>query len=189
MHAHLTTRLAESFRWFDPGPQSAHLVSDTSGWWRDPEILAGIGPALAAPFQGEREERPTVVVAPEVTGFLLGPLVAVALGAGFVPAYKNTGDRRIAGSTVWADTGPDYRDRRLALGFRERHVTPGDRVLLVDDWVATGAQLTALQALVTGRGAQPVGAAAIVASCPAPVASHLRLHTLLVPGDLRDSAH
>lgn len=185
VHAHLTTRLANAFRWIDPGPDSTHLVSDISGWWRDPEILARLGPALGEPF---RAERPTVVVAPEVTGFLLGPLVAVALGIGFVPAYKNTGERRIAERTVWAETEPDYRERRLALGFRERHVRAGDRVLLVDDWVDTGAQLIALHRLVIARGAKPVGAAAIVAACPLEVRRRLRLRALLTPDDLPDTA-
>lgn len=184
MHAHLTSRLVGSFRWFDPGPASTHLVSDTSGWWRDPVILAGIGPALAEPF---RAARPTVVVAPEVTGFLVGPLVAVALGVGFVPAYKETGERRIPGPVAWAHTGPDYRHRRLALGFRERQVTGADRVLLVDDWVDTGAQLVALQRLIRRRGAVPVGAAALVASCPPAVSRELRLRALLTPADLPDA--
>lgn len=183
MHAHLTTRLAGSFRWIDPGPQSTHLVSDISGWWRDPEILRGIGPALGEPF---RAGRPTVVVAPEVTGFLLGPLVAIALGVGFVPAYKNTGDRRIADRMVWAGAGPDYRERRLALGFRERHVGTGDRVLLVDDWVATGAQLMALHGLVVAQGAELVGTASVVATCSPPVRRRLRLTALLGPDDLPD---
>lgn len=181
VHGHLTARLAGSFRWIDPGPESTHLVSDTSGWWRDPEILGRIGPALAEPF---RAGRPTIVVAPEATGFLLGPLVAVALGVGFVPAYKDRGDRRVADRMVWAGTGPDYRDRRLALGFRERHVGADDRVLLVDDWVATGAQLVALRQLVAARGAELVGTAAVVAACPPPVARRLGLHALLTPDDL-----
>lgn len=183
VHGHLTARLVRSFRWVDPGPESTHLVSDTSGWWRDPEILRGIGPTLGEPF---RAERPTVVVAPEAAGLLLGPLVAVALGAGFVPAYKDTGDRRIADRMVWSGTGPDYRGRRLALGFRERHIGAGDRVLLVDDWVATGAQLVALHGLVTARGAEVVGAAAVVAACPPSVRQRLRLRALLNPDELPD---
>src|SRR5688500_1079086 len=43
----LGKRLIHAFRWIDPGPESSHLVSDMSGWWRDPEILAALGPALA----------------------------------------------------------------------------------------------------------------------------------------------
>lgn len=181
MRAELTRRLIEAFRWIDPGPESTHLVSDTSGWWRDPEILGGVGPALAELF---RTEHPTVVVAPEATGLLLGPLVATALGVGFLPAYKQDNPRRIAEPTSWARTAPDYRGRSLALGIRDRHLRPGDRVLVVDDWVATGAQVRALHELIAARGAQPVGTAALVVDCPPELARRLRLRGLLTGADL-----
>ncbi|MFD0823926.1 phosphoribosyltransferase, partial [Micromonospora zhanjiangensis] len=73
MHPELSKRLISRFRWIDPDPTGPHLVSDGSGWWRDPDILRRIGPALAAPY---RTAAPTVVLAPEVAGLLLGPLVA-----------------------------------------------------------------------------------------------------------------
>ncbi|WP_192771924.1 phosphoribosyltransferase family protein [Plantactinospora soyae] len=179
--AELRKRLIDGFRWTDPGPESTHLVSDSSGWWRDPAILAGLGPALSEPF---RAERPTVVIAPEVTGLLLGPLVANALGVGFVPAYKNTGERRIAEATTWAWTESDYRGRRLALGVRDRHLGPDDRVLVVDDWVASGAQIRALYELIATRGGTALGATALVAECPPEVARQLRLDSVLTTADL-----
>lgn len=185
VRAELSRRLIEAFRWTDPGPESTHLVSDPSGWWRDPAIIARLGPALAEPFQ---DDRPTVVVAPEVTGLLLGPLVATALGVGFVPAYKNTADQRIAEPTTWAWTGSDYRGRRLALGVRDRHLGPDDRVLVVDDWVDSGAQLRALYDLVAARGATALGATALVAGCPPEVAVELRLDSLLTTTDLEAPA-
>jgi adenine phosphoribosyltransferase len=181
VHAELRTRLIETFRWVDPGPQSSHLVSDVSGWWRDPLVLAGLGPALASLHA---PDRPTVVVAPEVTGLLLGPLVATALDAGFLPAYKDSGDRRIAEPTTWGRTDMDYRGRSLALGVRDRHLDRGDRVLLVDDWVATGAQLRALHQVVAARGAVVVGTAAIVADCPPSLTAELDLRSLLRAADL-----
>ncbi|MEE6309883.1 phosphoribosyltransferase family protein [Plantactinospora veratri] len=181
MRAELSRRLVEAFRWTDPGPQSTHLVSDVSGWWRDGPILAGLGPALAEPF---RADPPTVVVAPEVTGLLLGPLVATALGVGFVPAYKNTGERQIAEPTTWAWTASDYRGRRLALGVRNRHLKPGDRVLVVDDWVASGAQVRALHEIAAMRGATVLGTTCLVTGAAPEVAAELRLDSLLTPADL-----
>jgi adenine phosphoribosyltransferase len=181
VHPGLRQRLTELFRWVDPGPHSTHLVSDVSGWWREPATLAAVGPALAALFL---RDRPTVVVAPEVTGLLLGPLVAVALDAGFVPAVKEGGDRLIAEPTTWARTSPDYRGRTLGLGVRDRHLRTGDRVLVVDDWVSTGAQLRALYEIIAARGAEAIGAAAIVADCPPGVARELRLRSLLTGADL-----
>lgn len=172
------------FRWTDPGPQSSHLVSDVSGWWRDPMILTAIGPALARLVDDHPDGPPTVVIAPEATGLLLGPLVATALGAGFLPAYKDGGERRIAEPTTWARTATDYRGRQLALGVRDRHLNPGDRVVIVDDWVATAAQLRALRELVAARGATVVGTVAIVADCPPQVAAELGLRALLTGDDL-----
>ncbi|MFG2056447.1 phosphoribosyltransferase [Micromonospora sp. NPDC048930] len=176
----LNRRLVELFRWVDPGPDSSHLVSDTSGWWRDPEVLAGLGPALAGLFPAAR---PTVVIAPEVTGLLLGPLVAVAAGAGFLPAYKGGGERRRVGAMSWAETSPDHRGARLRLGVDAGRLGPADRVLLVDDWVDSGAQVDALHRLVAATGAEVVGAAAVVTTCPPAVAERLGLRALLA-GDL-----
>ncbi|MFC8847071.1 MULTISPECIES: phosphoribosyltransferase family protein [unclassified Micromonospora] len=181
MPAELSERLVELFRWIDPGPQSTHLVSDVSGWWRDPAVLAGLGPALAAPFQ---DARPTVVLAPAVTGLLLGPLAATALGVGFTPAHKAGDGRLPAGATTWAQSPPDFRGRRVDLGVRDRHLGPGDRVLVVDDWVATGAQLHALYAICAARGAEVVGTSAVVVDCPPDVAAELRVHGLVEGGRL-----
>jgi adenine phosphoribosyltransferase len=181
VNADLRRRLIDSFRWIDPGPHTTHLVSDVSGWWRDPAIIGALGPALADLF---RAERPTAVMAPEVTGFLLGPLVAVALGAGFVEAYKDTRKRASADRMAWSATAADYRGRRWRLGVRARHLSPSDRVLVVDDWVATGTQLTALSALVIALGARVVGAAAIVDAAPVDVRDRLGLRSLLRAADL-----
>jgi adenine phosphoribosyltransferase len=177
----LKNRLIGSFRWLDPGPHSSHLVSDVSGWWRDPEILAGIGPALAGLFP---DARPTVVAAPEVGGFLLGPLVASALGVGFVEAYKDTRHRRIADRMVWARAAADYRGRTLALGVRAARVRAGDRVLVVDDWADTGAQIGALRAALASVGAEVVGAAVIVDGRLPAAGEPSLIRGLLRPADL-----
>lgn len=181
MDAEARHRLAGLFRWVDPGPHSDHLVGDASGWWRDPMALAALGPALADLF---RTERPDVVVAPELTGALLGPLVAVHLRAGFVAAIKGTEGRIPAEPTTWVRTGPDYRGRSLVLGVRDRHLNAGDRVLIVDDWVATTAQVRALYELISLRGAVWVGTAAVVADCPQDVVDELRIRSLLHAADL-----
>jgi adenine phosphoribosyltransferase len=181
MNAQLRRRLIERFRWVDPGPESSHLVSDVSGWWRDPVALAGLGPALAELYA---DGRPTVVTAPETTGLLLGPLVATALGVGFVPAVREGAGRRIAEPTTWVRTPPDHRGRILRLGVRDRHLGPGDRVLVVDDWVASGAHVRALYDLIAARGAEAVGATAVVADCAPHLAAALRLRSLLTGDDL-----
>jgi adenine phosphoribosyltransferase len=177
----LRDRLKRGFRWTDPGPQSAHLVSDRSGWWRDPVLLTALGPALADLFGTEAT---TVVVAPEVTGFLLGPLVARALGVGFVEAVRADRPRPIAEPITWADVPADHRGEPQRIGVRSRHLSGADRVLVVDDWVATGAQARALHQVVAALGGTPVGTAAIVAECTDDVATELRVRALLTGADL-----
>jgi adenine phosphoribosyltransferase len=177
----LRDRLRRSFRWTDPGPDSEILVSDRSGWWRDPHILDEVGPALADLFA---DTTPTVVVAPEVTGFLLGPLVARAIGVGFVEAYRAGVRRPIAEPMTWGDVPADHRGDAQRLGVRTRLLTPADRVLVVDDWATTGAQARGVFAAVIALGATPVGTAVIVNECPPAVTAELRIRGLLAGSDL-----
>lgn len=174
-------RLIAEYRWVDPGPHVTHLVSDTSGWWRDRVVLAGLGPALAGLFPGAS---PTAVLAPQIGGVLVGPLVAQALRAGFVEAYRDERVDQMAEPVLRAVSRPDYKGRTVTLGFRARHLTPADRVLVVDDWADSGAQLEALRELVGLAGAAYLGAAVIVDACPAGVRAALDVRGLLHPADL-----
>ena len=133
--------------------------ADVTGWWRDPTLLAELGPALASLFDGTN---PTVVIGPQSRGALVGALVAVHLGVGLVEARKN--DRHGADSDAWRyrTTPPDYRYRHLRLGFPKRLLRAGERVLFVDDWIDTGSQALATHALVAESGAEWLGAAVIV---------------------------
>ena len=178
MAADLRDHLRAEFRWTDPDDGSDYLVSDRSGWWRDPVILGGLGDALADLF---RADRPTVVVSPEVTGFLIGPLVARALGVGFVEAYRAGARRAIAEPMRWAEVPADHRGDKQILGVRRDRLTADDRVLVVDDWAATGAQVRALRTLF---GAGYVGTAVIVDECPPEVGRELVIRGLLTGADL-----
>jgi adenine phosphoribosyltransferase len=136
-----------------------HRYADVTGWWRRPDLLKCLGPALAQLFAGER---PTVVLGPESRGCLLGPLVALSFDVGFVEVRKD----RVGSSDsdVWLQrtTPPDYRDRHLTLGFRKSLVDSGDRVLFVDDWVETGGQACGAHLLTQDAGATWLGAATVV---------------------------
>ena len=174
MEPDLRVALRRALRWTDPGPAATHLVSDRSGWWRDPALLGGLGAAL-----GALHPRPDVVVAPETTGFIVGPLVAAAVGAGFVEAYR---PRPVPEPMSWGTASGDHRGSDVTLGVRAQLVAPGERVLIVDDWVTTGAQLRAVRAALPH--ADIVGAAVIVAECPPAVAAELGVRALLTGTDL-----
>jgi adenine phosphoribosyltransferase len=95
-------------------------------------------------------------------GTLIAALVATHLGVGLVEVRKDEGPA--ADSDAWRQriTPPDYQDRHLTLGFPKRLLAAGERVLLVDDWVATGGQAIGVQGLVRDAGAVWLGAAVIV---------------------------
>ncbi|WP_433299701.1 phosphoribosyltransferase family protein [Actinoplanes sp. CA-030573] len=178
MSVDLRDLLRARFRWTDPGDDTGYVVSNRSGWWRDPVIVSGLGDALADLF---RSASPTVVVSPEVTGFLVGPLVARSLGAGFVEAYRAGVRRPIAEPMTWVTVPTDHRGEEQHLGVRDGLITPDDRVLVVDDWAATGAQAGALRTLA---GDAYVGTAVIVNECPPPVTAALTIRGLLTGDDL-----
>ncbi|MCJ1707942.1 phosphoribosyltransferase family protein [Microbacterium sp. VKM Ac-2923] len=177
----LRERLRENFRWLSDRTDPT-LSADVTGWWRDPAIIDRIGPSLAAPFAGDA---PTVVMGPSSRGSLLGVLVAHALGVGFAEVRKDPS--RPVDSDAWWETttGPDYRDRHLRLGVRRGLLRSGDRVLFVDDWVDTGAQMEACHRLVELSGASWAGASVVVDALQRPtLRRRLRLHSLLHVRDL-----
>lgn len=118
------------------------------------------------------DEQPTVVLGPVSRGSLVGALTAVALGVGFVELRKDAEPAVDTDRWVRRTSGPDYRDRQTAFGFRRDLVRAGDRVLMVDDWVDTGATALTARALVAECGARWIGAACIVDGLTEPRLRH-----------------
>jgi adenine phosphoribosyltransferase len=151
-------RLREAFAWRgNRGDDTKY--ADLTGFWRDAELLRSLGPALAALFPATE---PTVVLGPDSRGSLVGPLVAVHLGIGFVEVRKNRGPATDSDPWVRQTTPPDYQDRHLELGFRKELVRSADRVLVTDDWIATGSQVAAVKRMVDSVDATWLGVACIV---------------------------
>lgn len=150
-------RLTAAFSWrTDRGERGSS--ADVTGWWRDPDLIRELGPALGNLY----DEAPTVVVGPVSRGSLLGALTASALGVGFVEVRKNSAQAADSDRWVTRTAAPDYRDRQLVFGFRHDLIQAGDRVLMVDDWADTGATALVVRALIGDRRAHWIGAAVIV---------------------------
>jgi adenine phosphoribosyltransferase len=104
---------------------------------------------MAAPFRGGQVTR---VVSIESRGFLLGAPIALALDAGLVPIRKPGKLPAARGRVEYAlEYGVD------ALEMHRDAVDGGDRVLIVDDVLATGGTAEAAAKLVRAHGAQVVG--------------------------------
>jgi adenine phosphoribosyltransferase len=109
---------------------------------------------LAEPF---RSDGITKVVAIESRGFVLGAPVALALGAGLVLVRKPS---KLPAATRRVEYQLEYG--KDVLEMHADALTPADRVLLVDDVLATGGTAAATAWLVEQAGAQLVGIAMLI---------------------------
>jgi adenine phosphoribosyltransferase len=164
-------RLRAAFAW-----RGREEEADVSGWWADASLLRELGPALA---NLHREGDPTLVAGIESYGFLLGPLVATDLGVGFIEIRKSGSAEHKSDGVVSRITPPDYLERDLTLSLRHGRLPGNHRVLLVDEWVATGAQATAAKRLVDDAGSEFLGMSVIVDATDNRVRRELNLRSLL----------
>ena len=139
----------------------------------DADALGFLGPGLVEPF---RDEGITVVVSPEARGFILGALCATTLGVGFLPARKAGFPR--PEDRIRVESRPDWRGRRVEFTLA-RVLTPKDRVLLVDDWIETGSQATAIADAISQMGSTLKGTSVIVDQAPKEVRDALNVVGLL----------
>jgi len=104
---------------------------------------------MAAPFEASQVRR---VVSIESRGFLLGAPIALLLDAGLVPIRK---PGKLPGARGRVEYALEYGTD--ALEMHRDAVGQGDRVLIVDDVLATGGTAEAAAKLVRAHGAQVVG--------------------------------
>lgn len=96
--------------------------------------------------------RPDVIVGPEARGFLFGAPVAYALGVGFVPVRK---PGKLPAKTVSETYALEYGFDTLEV--HEDAIHSGERVVIVDDLLATGGTMQATANLIQKIGADVVG--------------------------------
>ncbi|HEV8376418.1 MAG TPA: adenine phosphoribosyltransferase [Candidatus Polarisedimenticolia bacterium] len=135
-------------------PRPGILFKDITPLLSRPELLRETVEAMAAPFRGAGISQ---VLGIESRGFIFGPPLAVALGAGFVPARK---PGKLPWQTVRESYALEYGED--ALEVHQDAFQSGERVLLVDDLLATGGTAAAAARLVEKTGGHAVGAAFVV---------------------------
>jgi adenine phosphoribosyltransferase len=99
----------------------------------------------------------TKVVGTEARGFLFGAPLAYALGVGFVPVRKRG---KLPGKTTGHDYALEYGHDRIEM--HDDAITTGDKVLVIDDLLATGGTAQATVMLVRGLGGIVVECAFVV---------------------------
>jgi adenine phosphoribosyltransferase len=135
-------------------PKPGILFKDITPLLRSREALREACARLAEPFANAGV---TIVAGIESRGFIFGSIVAQNLGAGFVPIRK-------PGKLPWTTRRHEYvlEYGSDALEIHDDALMPADRVLVIDDVLATGGTLAAATQLVRGFDATLVGAAVVI---------------------------
>lgn len=135
-------------------PKKGIVFKDITPLLRAPKALEYTVAELAKPFQ---REKVSLVAAIESRGFIFGSCVARLLGAGFVPIRK-------PGKLPWTTRRNEYilEYGKDALEIHDDALSADDRVLLIDDVLATGGTAAAASCLVRESGAKLVGVAMVI---------------------------
>jgi len=135
-------------------PQPGIQFRDITPLLQDPQTFRRLIELFAKRYFSQP---PDYVAGIDARGFILGAALAYALGVGFIPVRKK-------GKLPFATASEDYA-LEYGTASLEIHVdacAPGDRVLLVDDLVATGGTMLAAARLIRKLGAEVLEAVAVV---------------------------
>ena len=135
-------------------PVDGVLFKDITPLLRDASAFRQAVSQLADHYRGQAIDQ---VLAIESRGFIFGAPLALELGAGFIPVRK---PGKLPYSTVAVEYSLEYGTNKLEI--HTDAIAPGERVLLVDDLLATGGSAKAAIDLVEGLGAKVVGAAFVI---------------------------
>lgn len=130
-------------------PRPGISFKDLTTLLRNPE---GLRRAVAAMVTASAGTAPELVLGIESRGFILGAPVALALGCGFVPVRK---PGKLPAATLRQEYSLEYGTD--AVEVHADAVAPGQRVLLIDDLLATGGTMAAACALTERLGATVAG--------------------------------
>jgi adenine phosphoribosyltransferase len=135
-------------------PRKGILFYDITTLLKDKLGFARLIDALSAHYIGKEID---LVLGMEARGFIFGPALAYRLNAGFVPVRK---PGKLPAETVKVSYELEYGSNSLEV--HKDAIRKGDRVLIVDDLLATGGTAVATAELASGLGGQIAGLAFVV---------------------------
>jgi adenine phosphoribosyltransferase len=150
--AYLRSHIRTVSDWPAPGVQ----FRDITPLLQDPKVFRVLIDAFVHRYM-DRALRPDVVAGLDARGFIIGAVLAYELGLGFVPIRKKG---KLPFTTVEETYELEYGSATVEL--HTDAVKAGDRVVLIDDLIATGGTMMAGKKLLEKLGAQVLEGAAIV---------------------------
>jgi adenine phosphoribosyltransferase len=146
--------LKDAIRTIPDFPKKGIMFRDVTTLMGNPRAFRQAVDELVQPYAGAKIDK---VAGIEARGFILGGAVAHQLSAGFVPLRKK-------GKLPWKTIGQEYT-LEYGVDIIEMHedaIRPGERILIVDDLIATGGTAEAAAKLVKRSGGEIVGAAFLI---------------------------
>lgn len=146
--------LKEKIRDIPDFPQPGILFRDITTLLRDPEAFKYVIDSLTDRYKSLKID---FVAAIEARGYMLGAPLAYHLGAGFIPVRK-------PGKLPWKTIKEEYELEygKNTLELHTDAVTKGEKVLIIDDLIATGGSSLATKNLIERLGGEIVGFAFVV---------------------------
>ena len=138
-------------------PHQGIMFRDITTLLKDPIGLRSTVDQIAKRYKGQPISK---VAGIESRGFIIGAPVAYLLGVGFVPIRKKG---KLPAETIGHDYELEYGADRIEI--HTDAISPGERVLLVDDLIATGGTAEAAAALIARWGPR-WSSAASSSTCP-----------------------
>ena len=124
----------------------------------DPELMVAVGRELAGRFAGAGA---TKVLTAEISG--IAPALTTALTLGIPVVYARKTKPITMPKRVYRQTAPSHtKGRHVELLVSPEFLHPSDRILIVDDFLATGQTIFALVRLVEEAGAELVGIGTLI---------------------------
>jgi len=150
--ARLKVGLRSAVRQFPDFPSPGILFEDIMPIFADPRLHDSLIRALELHIRQTYQQIPDIIVGLEARGFLFGPSLALRLGAGFVPVRKRG---KLPGPCETESYKKEYGEDFFQM--QQDGVKPGQRVVVVDDLIATGGTAAAAGGLVKKLGGTLLG--------------------------------
>ncbi len=135
-------------------PKPGIVFKDITPLLKNPQAFSQAIAQMSEPWQGQPIDH---VIGIESRGFMFGAPMAVRLGAGFIPIRK---PHKLPAEAFEVEYDLEYGKDKL--GVHKDAVRPGERVLIVDDVLATGGTMQACVELARKLGADVAGIAFLI---------------------------
>ncbi len=150
----IVEELKNSIRDIPDFPKKGILFKDITTLLKDGGKFQGAIDCLVERYKGKKIDK---VVSIEARGFIFGSAMAYKLGAGLVPVRKKG---KLPYETNKVDYQLEYGTDSLEI--HKDAINPGDKVLLVDDLLATGGTMSAVSGLIEKMGGKIVETAFLI---------------------------